>query len=218
MFIGHFGLAFASKKITQQPSLAISFLAAQFIDLLWPFFILFGIESVSIDPGNTAFTPLDFESYPYSHSLLAVFIWSVILAAVYFMVKKNIRAALVIGLLVLSHWVLDWITHRPDLPLSFSQDVKVGLGLWNNKVFTLIVELFIFIGGVLLYASATSSKNKTGSFSLWSLVIVFLLIYIMNVLGDPPPDARSIGYVGLAQLLFIPWGYWIDKNRQPNQQ
>lgn len=89
MFIGHFGLAFASKKITQQPSLAISFLAAQFIDLLWPFFILFGIESVSIDPGNTVFTPLDFESYPYSHSLLAVFIWSVILAAVYFMVKKK---------------------------------------------------------------------------------------------------------------------------------
>lgn len=215
MFIGHFGLAFASKKIARQPSLAVSFFAAQFIDLLWPFLILFGIESVSIDPGNTEFTPLDFESYPYSHSLLAVIIWSVLLAAIYFMVKKNSRAALIIGLLVASHWMLDWITHRPDLPLSFSEDVKVGLGLWNNKILTLVIEMIIFLGGVLLYTSATVAKNKTGRFSLWSLVIIFLLIYIMNVMGDPPPDARTIGFVGLAQLLFIPWGYWIDKNRKP---
>ncbi len=119
-----------------------------------------------------------------------------------------------VGALVISHWLLDFITHRPDLPLGFNEQVKVGLGLWNLRMLTMVIELVIFLGGAWLYISSTRPVNKTRSFALWSLLVVFLLIYFMNIFGDPPPDARTIGFVGMAQLLFIPWGYWIDRNRR----
>lgn len=213
MFIGHFGLGFAAKKASHKPSLGTAFFAAQFIDLLWPFFLLSGIEKVSIDPGNTAFTPLNFISYPFSHSLVAVLVWSFLFGGIYYFVKKDKKSSLLLALLVISHWLLDLIVHRPDLPLSLSEETKLGFGLWNNKVLTIVVETIIFFGGVMLYAINTKAKNKTGTYSLWGLVVFFLLIYVMNLLGDPPPDAKTIGYVGLAQWLFVLWGYWIDVNR-----
>ena len=213
MFIGHFGFGFAAKKIRQQPSLGTTFLAAQFIDLLWPFFLLVGIEKVEVDPGNTAFTPLNFISYPYSHSLVAVLGWGLLFGLAYFLMKKDGRSAILLGLLVVSHWILDLLTHRPDLPITFSEETRVGLGLWNMKTATLVVELLIFSIGVFLYAQSTRAKNKTGSYSFWGLVIFLLVVYLMNVFGDPPPDARAIGYVGFAQWLLIIWGYWTDRNR-----
>jgi hypothetical protein len=215
MFIGHFGLGFGAKRLNPQPSLGTAFLAAQFIDLLWPFFLLMGIEKVVVEPGNTAFTPLHFVSYPFSHSLVAVLIWAGLFGGVYYAVKKNAKAALLLGALVLSHWLLDLVVHRPDLPLSFNEDTKVGLGLWNYKLATILIEVVLFSVGVFLYAQSTRAKNKKGSYAFWSLVLFFVLIYFMNAFGDPPPDASSIGYVGLAQWLFIIWGYWVDRNRTP---
>ena len=213
MFIGHFGLGLAAKKADAKPSLAILFLAAQFIDLLWPFFLLLGIEQVEIDPGNTAFTPLNFLSYPFSHSLAATLIWSLLFGFLYYFFSKNVRGSVITAILVLSHWVLDFLTHRPDLPLSFSESTKVGLGLWNPRALTIIVEVLIFMLGVYLYLKSTRAKNKTGTYAFWGLVVFLLLIYFMNVFGSPPPDAKAIGYVGLAQWLFIVWAYWVDKNR-----
>lgn len=213
MFIGHFGLGLAAKKADAKPSLAILFLAAQFIDLLWPFFLLLGIEQVEIDPGNTAFTPLNFLSYPFSHSLAATLIWSLLFGFLYYFFSKNVRGSVITAILVLSHWVLDFLTHRPDLPLSFSESTKVGLGLWNHKALTIIVEVLIFMLGVYLYLKSTRAKNKTGTYAFWGLIVFLLLIYFMNVFGPPPPDAKAIGYVGLAQWLFIVWAYWVDKNR-----
>jgi hypothetical protein len=213
MFIGHFGLGFASKKLAPSPSLGTAFLAAQFIDLLWPFFLILGWEKVSIEPGNTAFTPLNFISYPYSHSLVATTLWALLFGGIYYVVKKEKRSAVVLGLLVLSHWLLDLITHRPDLPISFSESTKVGWGLWNYKAATLMVETILFAIGVVLYNRVTQPKNKTGIYAFWGLVIFFLLIYVMNAIGDPPPNAEAIGYVGFAQWLFVIWGYWVDKNR-----
>jgi membrane-bound metal-dependent hydrolase YbcI (DUF457 family) len=127
MFIGHFGTAFAAKKIVPQPSLGTLILAAQFIDLLWPVLLLLGFEKVAIDPGNTTVTPLDFYHYPISHSLLGVLGWGVLLGVVYYLIKKNWKSSLVLGTLVLSHWLLDLLTHRPDLPLIPGLDMKVGL-------------------------------------------------------------------------------------------
>jgi membrane-bound metal-dependent hydrolase YbcI (DUF457 family) len=213
MFIGHFGLGFAAKKLDSKPSLGTAFLATQFIDLLWPFFLLAGIEKVAIEPGNTAFTPLNFISYPFSHSLAAVLIWAVLFGGVYYLIRKDGKSALVLALLVVSHWLLDLLTHRPDLPLSFSEETKVGLGLWNQKAATIVVEMLIFSLGIYLYLQSTTAKNNKGKYALWSLVVFFLVIYVMNILGDPPPDAEAIGYVGLAQWLFIAWGYWVDNNR-----
>ncbi len=214
MFIGHFGVGFAAKKVIPKTSLGTLLLASQFIDLLWPFFVILGIERVAIDPGNTAFTPLDFIYYPFSHSLFAVLLWALIFGAVYYFIKKNLKSSFILGLLVLSHWILDFITHRPDLPLIFGTDsLHVGLGLWNSIIATVIIESIIFIAGVYFYFAVTKAKNKVGAYSLWSLLIFFIIIYLSNLFGPPPESAEAVGYVSLTQWLLIAWAYWIDRNR-----
>ena len=214
MFIGHFGVGFGAKKVISKPSLGTLFLASQFIDLLWPLFLLLGIEQVKIDPGNTIVTPLNFIYYPFSHSLIGVFIWAVLFASIYYLLKKDLKVSIWLGILVTSHWILDLITHRPDLPLAFNNDTLVGLGLWNSLVATILFEGAIFIAGVYLYLKVTASKNRTGTIALWSLVVFLLLIYISNLFGPPPPSEGPIGIIGLAQWLLIPWAYWIDRNRK----
>ena len=214
MFIGHFGVGLAAKKAAAKPSLGTLFFASQFIDLLWPFFLIFGIEKVKIDPGNTAVTPLDFIHYPYSHSLIAVLIWALIFGAIYFVIKKDLKTSVWLGVLVLSHWILDFITHRPDLPLHFgSNSPMAGLGLWNSVIATILIEGGIFILGVYLFIKTTKAKNKTGFYSFWSLIIFLILMYILNLIGPPPESVDAIGYVGLSQWFIIGWGYWIGKNR-----
>lgn len=218
MFIGHFGVGFGAKRINPLPSLGTMFLAAQFIDLLWPVLLLLNLEQVRIDPGNTAFTPLDFVNYPVSHGFLAVLIWAILFGAVYFLLKKNRKGSLLLAGLVLSHWILDLLTHRPDLPLVPWSDIKVGLGLWNNVFLTILVEGLIFTAGVYVYARTTKALNKKGTFALWGLVVFLVLTYISNILGPPPPAAEPIGYIGLAQWLLVVWAYWIDRNREPLKQ
>jgi len=213
VFIGHFGLGFAAKKVTLRPSLGTLFMAAQFVDLLWPLLLLFGLERVEIDPGNTAFTPLNFVSYPYSHSLLFAVVWGVLFGTVYYIIRKNKQASIVLGLLVVSHWLLDLIVHRPDLPLLPWMGPKVGLGLWNSVAASIIVEGLIFLGGVLIYLRATRASNKTGHFALWGMVAFLVLIYIANVVGPPPESVKVIAIVGNAQWLIVAWAYWIDRNR-----
>lgn len=213
MFIGHFGAGFAAKKLDKSPSLGTLFLATQFIDLLWPLFLLLGLESVKIDPGNTNFTPLDFISYPFSHSLAGVLIWSVLFGGIYYWKKKQIKTSLILGGLVLSHWILDLFTHRPDLMLIPGVEIKVGMGLWNNVPATLIIESLIFILGVYLYLKVTKAKNRTGSISLWAVVIFLAIVYVMNVFGPPPPSEGAIAWTTLSMWLLVAWGYWIGRNR-----
>ena len=217
MFIGHFGTGLAAKKIDSKPSLGTLFIASQFIDLLWPVFLLLGIEKVQIEPGNTAVTPLNFISYPYSHSLFGVLVWAILFGTIYYMLKKNFRTTLLLGLLVLSHWILDLFTHRPDLQLLPWSDFKVGFGLWNSVVFTIIIEGLIFIIGAYFYLSVTKSKNKKGSYGLWSLLTFLTLIYVMNIIGTPPSGTNAIAIAGLFQWLIVAWGYWIDRNRSAVQ-
>ena len=214
MFIGHFGVGLAAKRIDSRPSLGTLFIASQFLDLLWPIFLLVGLEKVKIEPGNTAFTPLNFTYYPFSHGFLSVFLLSIIFGAVYFILKRNLKSSVLLGSLVLSHWILDLIVHRPDLPLIPWSHVKVGLGLWNSVILTLIVEGFIFIAGAYLYIKTTKAENKKGSIGLWSLIIFLVIVYLMNVFGPPPPSPDAIAIVGLSQWLLIIWAYWIDKNRK----
>jgi LexA-binding, inner membrane-associated putative hydrolase len=215
MFIGHFGVGLGAKKINDRPSLGTLFLAAQFLDLLWPMFLLMGIEKVKIEPGITTLNPLNFTYYPFSHSLFFAFVWSLLFGAVYFLLKKNIKTSILLGLLVMSHWVLDLIVHIPDLPLSPWSDVKVGFGLWDSVALTIIVEGFIFAAGIYYYLKVTKSKNKKGQIGFWSLIIFLLIIYILNFFGSAPPSVNAIAVAGLFQWLIILWGYWIDSNRKP---
>lgn len=214
MFIGHFGVGFAAKAVAPKTSLGTLFLAAQFIDLLWPTFLLAGIESVRIDPNVTAVTPLDFVHYPFSHSLLAVLGWALLVGGGYYAIRRYARGAVVLAVLVVSHWMLDAIVHRPDLPLYPGSQVFVGLGWWSSLAGTLVVELTIFAVGVGLYLKSTRPMKRR-DYVLGSLVAVLLLIYVGNLFGSPPPDAMAIAWVGQAQWLLVLWGYWVDRRRVP---
>jgi hypothetical protein len=136
----------------------------------------------------------------------------VLFAAVYFLVRRDRRTSLVLGLAVVSHWVLDWLTHRPDLPLAPGAE-RVGLGLWNSFAGTLVVELGLFALGVFLYMRATRARDRIGVWALWSLVVFLVAIYAGNLFGTPPSDAAAIAWVGQAQWLLVAWGYWIDRHR-----
>jgi hypothetical protein len=210
MFIGHFGFAFAAKKWDDTPSLGTCFMAAQFIDLLWPIFLLAGLEKVKIEPGNTVFTPLNFVYYPFSHSLFSVIIWGLLFGLMYYLIKKDRKSAILLGLLVISHWFLDLVVHRPDLPLAPWLDVKSGLGLWNYPVFSVLLESAIFFAGIYFYLSGRKPAGKMAKPALWSFVVFLLFAYIMNMISDPPPNPDAIATVGFSQWLLVAWGYWID--------
>jgi hypothetical protein len=211
MFVGHTAAALAAKAHTPRAPLGLLIGAAFFLDLLWPNFLPAGLEHVRIDPGNTAFTPVAFESYPWSHSLLLVIGWAALVAAL--AARAGRRVAAVVFVVVVSHWFLDVATHRPDLPLWPGSSPMAGLGLWNSVPLTLIVEGALFAGAILLYLRATPRRSRTGTIAFWSLVVFQTLIWISGPFSSPPPDATAIGVVGLALWLFPLWGWWIDRSR-----
>ncbi len=217
MFIGHYALGLAARKPAPGISLGTLFLASQFVDLLWPLFLLFGIEQVRIDPGNTAFTPLDFTHYPFTHSLLASVGWAVLFGLVYYALRRNGKGAVILGLLVLSHWVLDLIAHRPDLPLGFGDSVYFGFELWNSVAGTMIFETALFIGGILLFLKTSRAKDRIGKYGFWALIGILYIIYLANVFGPPPPDEGAIAVAGNALWLFVIWAYWVDRHRELKQ-
>jgi hypothetical protein len=213
MFIGHFGAGFGAKRLAPGVSLGTLFLAAQFIDLLWPTLLQLGVERVRIAPGATAVTPLEFEHYPVSHSLLAVGGWALLLGGVHFLLQRRRRAAVVVGALVISHWVLDLLVHQPDLPLLPGGGPRVGLGLWSSLPLTVLVEVPLFLLGVWLYASCTRAADAQGRWGLWSLVIALLAIHAANLFGGPPPGVAAISWAGQLQWLLVLWAWWVDRHR-----
>lgn len=216
MFIGHYAIALAAKNASPKTSLGTLFIATQLIDLLWPVLLLLGLEHVRIDPGNTAFTPLDFYNYPITHSLVGALGWAVLVGAIYFVTGKNRRGALVVGGLVFSHWLLDLLTHRPDLPLAPGSSTHLGLGLWNSVPGTIVVELGLFIAGIALYLRTTAARNRTGTIGFWLLMVILTGIWVANIFGPPPPDATTIAVAGNGMWLFVLLAYWIDRNRVLN--
>ena len=213
MFIGHHATAFALKPLAPRVSLGTLFAGTLLLDLIWPLLILLDIEHVRIVPGITAFTPLDFYNYPITHSLVSVLGWSLAAGLLYWAVRRSARDAAVVGLAVLSHWIVDFVAHRPDLPL-WPGGPRVGLGLWGSIPGTIVVEVAMFVAGLWLYLRVTSARDRSGSIALWSLVVFLGIIYVANITAPPPPSAQAIGWAGLAQWLFVPWGYWIDRHRQ----
>lgn len=213
MFLGHFAAGFGAKALHPKASLGTLFLAAQFVDLLWPMLLLLDLERVEIAPGITAVTPLDFVSYPISHSLLAVAGWGLLIGGIYWVVRRNTLGAAIVGLLVVSHWVLDAVVHRPDLPLWPGSSAMVGLGLWNSVAVTLLVEAILLLAGLGLYVRATSARDRTGSLGLWGLVALLTLIVAANVFGPPPPNTAAIAWAGHLQWLLVAGAFWIDGHR-----
>jgi hypothetical protein len=213
MFIGHHAAAFAAKRIAPRASLGTLMAAAMFLDLLWPILTLAGVEHFRVDPGNTAYTPLAFDDYPITHSLAMALVWSLLAAVLYAIARKSRRDAVVVGVAVLSHWILDFVTHRPDLAL-WPGGPKVGLGLWSSVAGTIVVESTLFAIGVFLYLRATKARDRIGSVALWSLIAFLVVIDIANIASPPPPSWRAVAYTALAAWLFVPWAWWIDRHRQ----
>ncbi len=213
MFIGHYAIAFAAKKAAPKTSLGTLVLAAQFLDLLWPIFLLLGWEHVRIAPGNTVFTPLDFYDYPISHSLLAVLGWAIGLGAIYYFMRRDTRSAILLGACVLSHWVLDALTHRPDLPLVPGGTRHVGLGLWNHFGATVFVEALLFAIGVFIYARATIAVDRIGRFAFLGFVMFLGGIWLANIFGPPPPNVNAVAGAGLSLWLTVLWAHWCDQHR-----
>jgi hypothetical protein len=214
MFIGHAAAGFAARRAAPRASLAWLLVAPWLLDLLWPVFLLLGIERVRIAPGNTAFTPLEFVSYPWSHSLLMALVWAALLALAYRAATRDGRGTWVVGGLVVSHWVLDAVAHRADMPLAPGLATKVGLGLWNSVPATFAVEGAMFVLGLWVYLRATRAKDLRGAIGLWALVAFLLAIYAGNSSGPPPPTTAAIAWVTLAfGVLIVPWAMWIDRHR-----
>jgi membrane-bound metal-dependent hydrolase YbcI (DUF457 family) len=208
MFIGHYAIAFAARRPGNMPSLAVLFIAVQLLDLIWPILVLAGIETFRIQEGNTAMTPLDFTHYPYSHSLLMAVAWGVLFAFVYFLFTKNRNGALLLIPLVVSHWLLDFITHRPDLQLSPFSETRVGLGLWNSPTAGIALETAMFLVGIIVYYVKVKPKR---TIAFWSLVSLFLLFYFMNIFGPPPPSVQMVAWSANLMWLFVLWAFWLEK-------
>jgi hypothetical protein len=213
MFIGHIAVGLAAKRVAPRTSLGTLAVAVQFADLLWPIFLLLGWEQVRIVPHMTVVTPLDFVSYPISHSLLADIGWASLFAGLYLTIKRYPKGAFVIWACVMSHWILDVISHRPDMPLYPGGRVFIGLGLWNSLPATLLIEGAMFVAGVAIYLRSTRAKDKTGVLSFWALIIVFVIFYFGILFGPPPPSLKVLKITAFGGWLFVPWFYWIDRHR-----
>ena len=203
MFVGYFGIGLAAKRAAPRTSLGWLIAAP---------LLLLGWESVRIDPEATVVTPLDFVSYPISHSLLCVVGWALFVAGIYWAINRYTRGALAIGAGVISHWFLDLLVHRPDLPL-YPGGAKVGLGLWHSVPATLVAEAAFFGAGVWLYTRMTTATSKSGQVSLWIFVAFLLLVYFGNLLGPPPERVEEIAYLTLTMWLLPFWAWSFDRRR-----
>jgi len=215
VFIGHIAVAFGVKRAAPEAGLGTAIVAASFLDLVWPVLVAAGVEVVKITPGVMAASPFDFVSYPYSHSLVMTLAWAGLFAWVYRWRGGSMRGAWWLGLAVASHWFLDLITHRPDLPLAPGLDARYGLGLWNSVAGTLAVEGSMFAAGLWLYLSATRARDRIGVWGLWGLVALLLVSYVAATFGPPPPTVTAVAIADIVgTTLTVVWAYWVDRHRE----
>lgn len=216
MFIGHFAVGFAAKKYAPRASLAVLLAAPLLSDLLWPLFLLLGWETVRIDPGRTRMTPLDFVSYPWSHSLLLCAVWAILFATIYYCMTRYLPGTIAVVIGVLSHWLLDWITHGPDMPL-YPGGPKFGLGLWNSVAGTVSVELAMFAIGVWFYVAATRARDRIGRYAFLAYIALLVASYLRNTFSSQLPHSvkAEIAWPGLiAAVVLLLWAWWFDRHRQ----
>jgi hypothetical protein len=208
VFLGRIAVGLAGKRMAPSASLATWLVSVQFVDLLWPIFLLAGIEHVRIAPRITAFTPLDFTDYPVTHSLVGCVGWAALFALSWLAVRRDLRVACLLGLGVFSHWVLDVVSHRPDVPV-LPHGPYVGLGLWYSVAATLAVELTMFVAGIVPYVGR--APGTAGRVSFWLLAAFLLVAYFAAAFGPPPPDVRTLAFSALAAWILVPWAWWADR-------
>ena len=215
MFVGHYGPTFAIKAARPELPLWLLFLAAQAVDIAWATFVLAGIEKVRIVPGITAASPLDLYYMPYTHSLVAAIAWSVAVAAVCKVLFrwKGWASGAWVGVAVFSHWVIDLLVHRPDLPL-WGDTAKVGLGLWNHAALSFALEAAVLGAGLALYLVRTRARNAAGRYAPIVFALAMLAIQGSTFFAPPPGSVRLLAVTALASYFaFAAIAGWIDRQR-----
>lgn len=211
MFIGHIAVGFAAKKYAPKTSLALLLAAPLLSDLLWPIFLGLRWEHVRIVSGITRYNAFDLYDYPWSHSLLLCILWGALFAVIYYAIARYRAGAIAIGIGVVSHWILDWITHIPDMPLYPGGGPKLGLGLWNHVVATMGVEIALFLMGVFLYASVIRSRDRIGKIGFALYALVLLVLFIGDRFASEPPSIRALIVSSLVfEAVLLAWPAWFD--------
>lgn len=213
MFLGHYALGLAAKKVAPRASLGVLIAAPILLDLIWPILLLIHWERVSIEPNPNPFLRLDFISYPISHGLISVIGWSTLFAALYFGVTRYAMGAIVIWAGVASHWLLDFFVHRRDLPL-YAGSRLLGLGLWNQRGLTIAIESAMFFIALWTYQRQTRAKDRVGQYAFWGFALLLILVYGAAAFGPPPPSVRAVAIVTLFTWLLVPWAWWFDHHRE----
>jgi len=219
MFIGHYAVGLAAKKLAPRTSLAWFVAAATLLDLLFPAFVILGWERAHFVRGETVFLRISLDDYPWTHSLLMALVWSALFALVCLLVTRVRRAAVVVGAAVFSHWVLDFLTHSADLPLWPGGTARVGLGLWYSTAGTIAVEGLMFVAAVWIYGALTQARDGVGRWALWGLVAFLALSYAGSILSSAPPNPTAFAWVGLVLgWLTVWWAWWIDAHREARSE
>ncbi|OUJ70033.1 hypothetical protein [Hymenobacter crusticola] len=213
MFLGHFGVGFGAKTLQPRVSLGTFFLAAQLADLVWPTLLLLGVERVNIVPHATATNAFAFVYYPFTHSLVGELVAGLLLGLVYWLLRRNGQSAMLVGLLVPSHWLLDVVVHTPDLPLYPGPSPLFGLGLWNQIALTQVVEFALLGAGLWLYVRRTTVRNGKGRYGLLGLVAFLVLIHVGSLFSPPPASVEALGWSGQLFWVIVLLAYWVDRNR-----
>ena len=212
MFVGHYGVGLAAKRLAPETSLGTLVLAALLADLLAWALVVTGIEHFAIKPGITTTNPLDLYDYPISHSLATDALWGALLAAGYYLVRRHWRGTLLIFAAVLSHWLLDFVAHRADMPLAPGIHKYYGLGLYNSRRGMITVEGVIWLSGIVIYLRATRSKKPLGTYVFSVFVAALTWIWLVSLRGLPPPG--TIVQAGISSLVFmfvtVAGAYWVD--------
>lgn len=223
MFLGHYGVALALKRAEPKLSLGTLFVGVQLLDLLWGVFLLLGWEQARIVPGYTPVTPLEFLQYPISHSLVGAICWSLVAAGLYYSwptrdTTRHWQASAVVGAAVFSHYPLDVLTHVPDLPLAGSDSLKLGLGLWNYPVATMLAEL-VFLGlGLAIYIAYRSRRYPLRPVRLGIVTLILVGTYLGSLYGPVPPDMLTIAITDIVFVLGIAaLAAWADRRAAPEE-
>lgn len=213
MFVGHMAVALGAKAVEPRLPFGAAVASAFGLDLIWPILLLVGVEVVQVRAGDTAFTNLWFVSYPWSHSLLVVSGWSILAAVGSRGLSGSWRIGLMLGGLVLSHWFLDVVTHRPDMPL-WPFGPMVGLGLWNSIAGTILLEGSLLVAGLWMYLASSVSRDRTGSWALVALIALTSIIWVTQPWSSPPPNPTAVAWGALVLWFLPPWARWIDAHRE----
>ena len=198
MFIGHYSAAFVAASHPKAPGLGTLFVAAQLVDVAFFSFVPLGIENMRVSPGMAAMNPMDLYDMPWTHSLLGVAGWAVAFGLLVAAVTKRVIAGVLAGLVVLSHWPIDWLVHIPDLTIAGSPP-KLGLGLWNHPAIAMPLELGVLAAGASFYAYRTRAAAKR--WLLPTLIVLLLVLQSVNWFG-PPPEGSPTGLALTALAAF----------------